>query len=549
MNITLKLKIATIFLLCMLTAKAMFSQFAVFNPAEFEKNEGLLMTWAYEPGLDTLMANITKVAQQTAKVWISYNPENTAVDTIIIRDFILSQGASFDNLFFIPALNETSWIRDFGPNVLYGNFGQGNQRYLLDMRYSGYGRPNDDSFPAQLSGLWGWTRVDLDLEAEGGNLLFDGLTRGFATTRIQQQNPELSASMIQNMLIDKFNLMDFTFLQSLTNSGGGNWQHADMFMKVLDYETLLVSSYPDSLPYHNILEFNIMILEGLSNHFNKPYRIIRIPAPPKADGTFAISQNDEMRTYTNSLIINNTIIVPSYGISSYDDQAAQIYTEAMPGYKIIMVDARYISQINGGIRRITKEVPAPLFMRIIHRKVTGVQEYSPEMYLYSNCESNSGIQGMWLYYKVNDEEKYNKVPVYMACPQNIGIIENLKPGDKVSYYLEGVSAGGATMTYPGGAPAANFTFWYESVVGNESIIAHRSDLRLIPISNTGNFILSGSNLPETGIIQVIDLSGQLLYQANVHANSVIDSNLKAGVYIVNFLSGNSRFTSKLLVVN
>lgn len=137
----------------------------------------------------------------------------------------------------------------------------------------------------------------------------------------------------------------------------------------------------------------------------------------------------------------------------------------------------------------------------------------------------------------------------MACPQNIGIIENLKPGDKVSYYLEGVSAGGATMTYPGGAPAANFTFWYESVVGNESIIAHRSDLRLIPISNTGNFILSGSNLPETGIIQVIDLSGQLLYQANVHANSVIDSNLKAGVYIVNFLSGNSRFTSKLLVVN
>ena len=79
--------------------------------------------------------------------------------------------------------------------------------------------------------------------------------------------------------------------------------------------------------------------------------------------------------------------------------------------------------------------------------------------------------------------------------------------------------------------------------------SHRSDLRLIPISNTGNFILSGSNLPETGIIQVIDLSGQLLYQANVHANSVIDSNLKAGVYIVNFLSGNSRFTSKLLVVN
>ena len=522
------------------------SQVAVFNPAEFEKNEGVMMVWDYSPSRDSIIANIAKAAQQAGKVWIIYYPGQAPTDTSEIRTYLYSRGVLSDSLFFIPGYTETLWIRDFGPMTLYGNFGQGNERYIIDMGYGSYNRPKDDSIPSQIANLWNWQQRSLGLEIEGGNLIFDGLTRGFASTRVYEQNPDISPAMIRNILIDKFNLLDFTFLQSLDNSGGGIWKHVDMFMKVLDYETILVSSYPENLPDYNTLEGNVAILQSLSNHFGKPYNIIRIPAPPKADGSWATTQNDEMRTYTNSLIINNTIIVPSYGLPEYDQQALQIYNEAMPGYKIIMVDAQQLTVLGGAIHCVTKEVPAENLIRIIHRKVTGKQEFTPEMYIYSNCESNSALQGMWLYYKINDQEQYTRIPVYMACPQNIGIIEGLMPGDKVHYYLEGVSVNG-TSTYPAGAPAANFTFWFDSTVGTNEEFIKRDKLHITPQPSVGSFSIFTTSDFSDGQLEIYTMNGQLCFNQLYRQGELIVTNLPSGIYFVQLKSELKEWREKILI--
>lgn len=520
------------------------AQVAVFNPAEFEKNEGIMMVWDYQPSRDTVVANIARIAQQAGKVWIVYYPGQAPYDTTAIRSFLYEMGATSEHLYFIPAYTETLWIRDFGPMTLYGNFGQGNERFVYDMGYAAYNRPKDDSIPAQIAHLWNWQKRDLELQIEGGNLIFDGLTRGFATTRVHDQNPGYSPSMIRNILIDKFNQMDFTFLQPLENSGGGIWRHIDMFMKVLDYETIIVSSYPDYLPDYQTIENNVMQLQSLSNHFGKPYNIIRIPAPPKADGTYATTLDDEMRTYTNSLIINNTVIVPTYNQPDFDAQALQIYSDAMPGYKIIPVDARQLTILGGAIHCITKEIPSTHFMRIIHRKVVGLQSYTPEMYIYSNCESNTGIQGMWLYYKVNDQENYSRVPVYMACPQNIGIIEGLQPGDKVSYYLEGVSVQD-TMTYPGGAPAANFTFWFDGTVSTPSLDAKETSMHLLVDAANHTFVIAGEKLPDEGILSVYNLSGSLVHTQLARKGERLHIDLPNAIYVATYEGQNLKFSAKL----
>lgn len=522
------------------------AQVAVFNPAEFEKNEGVMMVWDYSPSRDSVIANITKAAQQAGKVWIVYYPGQAPIDTTDIRNYLYSRGVTPDSLYFIPGLTETLWVRDFGPMVMYGNFGQGSERFIMDMGYSAYNRPKDDSLPTQLANLWSWEKLDLGLQIEGGNLIFDGLTRGFASTRVHEQNPEYSPAFIRNMLIDKFNLMDFTFLQSLNNSGGGIWKHVDMFMKVLDYETIIVSSYPNHLPDYPVIEQNVQILESLSNHFNKPYNIIRIPAPPKADGTWATTQDDEMRTYTNSLIINNTVIMPTYGLTEYDEQARAIYSEALPGYKIISVDARALTILGGAIHCVTKEIPAEHLIRIVHRKVTGRQEYSPEMYIYSNCESNDALQGMWLYYKVNDQEQYNKVPVYMACPQNIGIIEGLKPGDKVLYYLEGVSVNG-TATYPAGAPAAGFTFWFDTLTDIDQNEAISSKLSIFPQPNDGSFTIINGNCEFGFQLQISDGSGRIVYIGQHQSGDRLTLNLPPGFYLLKAQSGDKVSTGRMIV--
>jgi agmatine/peptidylarginine deiminase len=524
------------------------SQVAVINPAEFEKNEGVLLVWDYAPSRDSITANITKAAQQAGKVWIIYYPGQAPYDTAQIRNYLYSRGVLPLNLFFVPGWTETLWIRDYGPVVLYGDFGQGSERFIVDMGYGAYGRPKDDSIPTQLARHWGWKKQAFPVQIEGGNLMFDGLKRGFASRRVLDQNPQFSEALLRNMFIDRFQVDDFVFLQNLNNSGGGIWKHIDMWMKVLDYETILVSSYPEHLPDYPVIEQNVTYLRSLLNAFGKPYTIIRIPAPPKADGTYATTQNDEMRTYTNSLIINNTVIVPSYNMPEYDNLAMQIYQQAMPGYKIVMVDSRNLTTLGGAIHCITREIPAPKFARIVHRKQIGEQTYSPDFYIYSNCTSTSSIQRMWLYYKKNQQTEYTKLPVYMACPENIGIIQGLMPGDTVSYYLEAVTAHG-NITYPLAAPAGNFTFWFNQAV-NVPEQRQSNQLHIFPQPARDGFFV---HLPaqETAVrLTIHDQTGRIVYQSgNFLAGAKINPGLKTGHYLVLVHTINGLYKSRLSIVN
>lgn len=539
-----------IYLSAFLTSLGIFSlkaQVAVINPAEFEKNEGVLLVWDYAPSRDSITANIAKAAQQAGKVWIVYYPGQAPWDTTQIRNYLYSRGVLPVNLYFTPGWTETLWIRDFGPAVLYGDFGQGSERFIVDMGYSAYGRPKDDSIPSQLARQWGWQKQNFPIQIEGGNLMFDGLRRGFASKRVLSQNPQYSASLLRNLFIDRFQVDDFVFLENLNNSGGGIWKHIDMWMKVLDYETILVSSYPENLPDYPVIEQNVIYLRSLQNAFGKPYTIIRIPAPPKADGTWATTQNDEMRTYTNSLIINNTVIVPSYNLPEYDNLAKQIYQQAMPGYKIVMVDSRNLTTLGGAIHCITREIPAPKFARIVHRKVTGVQSYSPDFYIYSNCTSTSSIQRMWLYYKKNQQSEYTRLPVYMACPENIGIIEGLMPGDTVSYYLEAVTAHG-NITYPLAAPAGNFTFWFDQAVG-VSETSEMGRLHIFPQPATEGFFAKFPTAENQGQLRIFDQAGRIVYHSDTFISGAkIDPKLSPGHYVVLVRTAGRLFQSKLAIV-
>ncbi|MBK9290536.1 MAG: agmatine deiminase family protein [Bacteroidetes bacterium] len=533
-------------ILAALGAFALKAQVAVINPAEFEKNEGILLVWDYAPSRDSITANIARAAQQAGKVWIIYYPGQAPWDTAQIRNYLYSRGVLPLNLYFIPGWTETLWVRDFGPAVLYGDFGQGSERFIVDMGYSAYGRPKDDSIPSQLANLWGWHKQNFSIQIEGGNLMFDGLKRGFASKRVLAQNPQYSASLLRNMFIDRFQVDDFVFLENLNNSGGGIWKHIDMWMKVLDYETILVSSYPEHLPDYPVIEQNVNYLRSLLNAFGKPYTIIRIPAPPKADGTWATTQNDEMRTYTNSLIINNTVIVPSYNLPEYDNLAKQIYEQAMPGYKIVMVDSRNLTTLGGAIHCITREIPAPKFARITHRKVIGSQTYSPEFYIYSNCSSNSAIQRMWLYYKKNQQTEYTRVPVYMACPENIGIIEGLMPGDTVSYYLEAITAHG-NVTYPLAAPAGNFTFWFDQAVGiAETHPASRLHVFPQPAKEGFYVHIAGESGPAR--LSIFDASGRMVYQNDAYLPGThVNPGLRPGYYLLLLQNGVEQYKSKLSI--
>ncbi len=524
----------------------MTAQLAISFPGEFEKNEGVLLVWDYNPSRDSVVANMAAAIQPVAKVWIIYYPGTAPMDTTDIRNYLLSRGVGYENVTFIPAWTETLWIRDFGPFTAYGVFEDAPERFFYDAGYSQYSRPKDDSIPSQLGNFWNFPTVDLDLEFEGGNFMLDGLANGFATKRIYSQNPLLTPDEIQQQLKDYFNLQSVVFLDVLNHSGGGIWKHVDMFMKVLDYETILVSSYPDSLPDYPVIESNVEILSQKLNYFQNPYKIIRIPAPPKEDGTFATTQNDEMRTYTNSLIINNIIIVPSYNLPEYDSAAKHIYEEHMPGYIIKMVDARTLTPLYGALHCISKEIPQERLLKIVHEKVEGPQVYMSDFAITCLANCDSLVEEMWLNYKINDATEFQITPIYLVCPTHYGVIEGLLPTDTVHYFIEGRS-GLNTVTYPLSSPDGYFTFWFD-IVGNEELDYPNDHFSVYPNPSDGKITIDAALKNEEIKLSVVDLSGKTIYSASVISNQTIDlsKNVLPGMYFLRISSASANQIIKVV---
>lgn len=526
----------------------LFGQLAIVNPAEFEKNEGVMLVWDYSPSRDSITANITRVAQKAGKVWIIYYPGTAPADTTQIRAYLYSKGVSPDSLYFVPAWTETLWIRDFGPMFAYGSYGGGLDRFIYDAGYSAYSRPKDDSIPRQISRIWSIPYAQLGLEIEGGNIIFDGLMRGFGSKRIWQQNPGLTPEELRNLLIEKFNLSDFIFLDNLNFSGGGIWKHVDMYMKLIDYETILVSSYPEHLPDYPVIESIVTLLESTNNYFGKPYKVIRLPAPPKADGTWATTQNDEMRTYTNSLIINNTVIVPSYNLPEWDQHARAIYTEAMPGYTVEMVDSRMLTILGGAIHCITREVPAKHFSRIIHEKITGSIDYQENIMVHCQAVSDTLVASMWLYYRSKATEEFLKTPVQLTCPTHYGTITGIHPVDTVQYYLKLITLNDS-ITYPASAPEGYFSFWFNPVGQNE-LNQSLNDLIVVPNPSKGIFSIKGTLKKEAKVLlEVFDLKGIVVYSKESEglAEEYL-TNLKPGIYFI-IISSEGSYRQIRLIVN
>ncbi len=524
----------------------------VYFPPEFEKQEGLLLTWDYNDSRNPITAAIAKAVQPSAKVWVIYYPGQAPMDTTEIRDYLRDHGVPDENVFLIPAWTETLWIRDYGPFTGYSKETTPYQHIIKDAGYSAYGRPNDNAIPTQLANLWNIPASNINLEFEGGNILLDGLGRGWGSTRIFSQNAGLSQSEVKEIFEEEFGLTEMMFLEALVNSGGGIWCHVDMFMKILDHETIMISEYPDFVPDYNLIESFALALGQMTNSFGRNYKIVRVPAPPKANGTWATIQNDEMRTYTNSIIINDVIVVPSYNLPEYDSLAKQVYEENMLGYRIEMVDASPLTPLYGALHCITKEVTMPDYLRIEHPKITGMQDYQGHVVVTAMMDCNVPVDSAMLFYRTDRNMAFTKIDMSPGCPMHQAIITNLSPKDTVDYYLK-TALDGNEINLPPPAPNGYYTFWFDPYLGFNDRNSDRLNIEISPNPSAGNFNLEIDIVRnETLEILIHNNLGQLIYSdkliSNISRFNLADL-LDPGIYFLSVKQSGKVIASTKLMIN
>ncbi|MCH1576769.1 MAG: agmatine deiminase family protein [Flavobacteriales bacterium] len=442
--------------------------------AEWEEIEILCVGWE---GYSAIEKQIVVNAAQECEVIV------LTEDAGYVEDYITSNNnggaaATMDNITILEVPLNTVWIRDYGPNTVYGN--GVDDRIIVDWLYN-RPRPEDDVAPQVIADhmgidLYETTAEPYELMNTGGNFMSDGFGMGFASDLIGDENsggstwwgtqfPDHSAEDIEGILADFMGLHTYIRMENLPFDG---IHHIDMHMKLLDEETILMAEYPAGLADGPQIEANLEYV--LSNHTSKwgtPFDVVRIPSPPEPGwgGGFPDEGGDYM-TYTNSVFVNNTILLPTY-YEEYDTTAIAVYEKALPGYNVVGIDCNQIISASGAIHCITHSVGVEDPLLISHQPLDDTEDTENDYPVEALVQHRSGIEGARMFWRLEGETDYSEVAMASGMEDMWTAAIPAQPeGTVVQYYIEGTSVSGKVQDRPMPAPEGYWQFRVGEVLVN-----------------------------------------------------------------------------------
>jgi agmatine deiminase len=510
--------------------------------AEWEEIDALTITWTTYPAI---LTEIVRAAQQETNVIIVCSDSNA------VKTTLSNAGVPDTNLEFIIAPFNAIWCRDYGQWNVYTN--EVDSLALIDWIYN-RPRPKDDTVPSAIQHftnipMYETTTAPYDLIHTGGNFMCDGFGTGFSSKLILNENPthteaEIDTIMKQFMGINRYIKMNTLPYDQI--------HHIDMHIKLLDEETLLVGEYPQGIADGPQIEANLQyVLANFNSVFGTPYKVIRIPMPPDAMGLYPDNGGD-YRTYTNSVFVNKTIILPTYS-QQYDTTAIRIYKEAMPGYTVTGINCNSIIPSLGAIHCITKEVAAADPLLISHQQLPNTIDVVNSYPVVARIEHRSGIQTATLYYRTDTTQPWLSAPMTnTALYYWTGYIPPQIAGTTVYYYISAESVSGKSQKRPMPAPTGYFHFDVLMNIGIaetnnfkvEKVFPNPSHgITCIPVT-TGNchLIISLKNILGQAIETIYD--GLSAGERKFFVNTI---DLSSGVYLVEISTGENFMTQKLIV--
>ncbi len=243
---------------------------------------------------------------------------------------------------------DSVWMRDYGP---FGLSSQGKPG-IVDTTYRHYQqRRDDDAVPANLAKAKKIDVFAMPIIMDGGNLMVDSKGDLFTTKRLYIWNSDKTQAQVDSLLKTYFNVkniytFDYAGYPGQPADGTG---HIDMFMKLLNDHTVLIS-VADQEPFKSNAEKAIAFFKGRKAADGELFKVITVKGWQDS-GTWY--------TYTNSLLVNNVAIIPSYsGHSQEDADAKAAYQAGMSGVTVVPVTSDDSITAGGSIHCTTQNIPA-----------------------------------------------------------------------------------------------------------------------------------------------------------------------------------------------
>lgn len=251
-----------------------------------------------------------------------------------------------------------NWSRDFVSQLALGKDGK---LKFLNMKYHRESADRSDDFiqsylAKKYERLLGYQIevIDVPFYFEWGNFTTDGRGNFFVSEKVFEINNKFKLSLDKRS-VGKWIRETFgsqSKIVWITPPKAESTGHVDMIMKFLDSKRVLIVKTDFKL-WKNYLERLASDMES------RGYEVHRIEMGFSED-EIQNSRWAQFRSYTNSLIIGNTVYVPQYDdanltIASKDELARKLYRSL--GYQMIKIDSSTSINAGGAVHCLTCNIP------------------------------------------------------------------------------------------------------------------------------------------------------------------------------------------------
>ena len=433
----------------------------VRNISEFERMEGVLIRYPF--GISTSI--IAEMAEDlTIYCLVSSGYQNSAYNSMN------SGGVNMDNVEFVLGSTDSYWTRDYGPWwVVDGNGDVG----VVDFTYN-RPRPNDNQAPQKMSNHLNTPYYSTDIIHCGGNYMTDGLGLSASSTLVYEEN-SISNNQVHNIMLDYYGVETYHTIEDPNNT---YIDHIDCWGKFLSPSKVLIRSVPSSHPQYDEIEEVVDYFEDIETSYGDSWEIFRVYTPSN-------------QPYTNSIILNEKVLVPIMN-SSYDDDALLVYEEALPGYEIIGFTGSW--QSTDALHCRAKGVPDLGMLQIFHDPINNQSEpmdsYIVEVVIDDLSDAGLIDNDLKLFWKNDLMESYEIIDLISSdCIDCYEAQLPSQPIDtEVKYFIQASDYSGRTEKLP---MAGYFSF---SALAGSSLelgdVNMDESLNILDVVLLVNFVLS-----------------------------------------------------------
>ncbi|MCK4607660.1 MAG: agmatine deiminase family protein, partial [candidate division Zixibacteria bacterium] len=329
----------------------------------------------------------------------------------------------------IIAPTNSIWTRDYGPWFIFQEDGR---MAIVDHIYN-RPRPYDDLIPGVIGSQWGLNVYGMDLVHTGGNHMSDGLGMSMSTYLVYSENSNKTNDQVDSIM-QVYLGNDYTVLYFIETGG---IHHIDCWAKFLNPTTVLVKDVSPSDASYELLNSRADQLAQQISAWGQPYTVVRIYCPyPTA--------------YTNSIILNDKVLVPLFN-SVYDDDALQTYRDAMPGYEVLGFYGSWYS--NDAIHCRAMGVPDSGMLLIDHVPLSTQGDTFNDYPVSARIVDHSGTgliaDSLKVFYSIDDGPYAYSLLGPSAQPDSFcGCIPAQPDGAEIAYYLQVADSSGRVETHP-----------------------------------------------------------------------------------------------------